>query len=170
MIPAIERFLEKISVADNGCWEWLGAKSRGYGTLRLNNKTILAHRFIYEYYNGSICPDLTIDHLCRNRACCNPLHLEQITSRLNILRGIGIAAINFRKTHCPKGHEYTEENTYISPNKKRSCLTCLKHQGKEYREKNTDKIKIYQKIYNAKNKDQIKTYQKLYRNRKRVLS
>ncbi len=132
MRTAIERFLQKINVADSGCWVWtasLGQKR--YAQFGLNYKMILGHRFIYEYYHGQICPDLTIDHLCRNRKCVNPIHLEQVTQKVNVLRGIGLCAVNARKTHCPQGHEYNNENTYINQGY-RYCKTCLRDRNRRY--------------------------------------
>ena len=125
----IERFLSKIHINDSGCWELPAWKNQyGYGQFSIKNKIFKAHRFIYEYYHGAICPDLTIDHLCRNRKCCNPLHLEQVTKKENMLRGIGITALNAKKTHCIHGHEFNEENTWYIQGGRR-CKTCnyLRH-------------------------------------------
>jgi len=129
--PILERFLNKISVSqtnfykDTPCWEWQSTKLKGgYGQFKINYKAVLIHRFIYEYYHGSICPDLTIDHLCRNRACCNPKHLEQVTSKENTLRGMAPSSINARKTHCKHGHEFTSENIYRSKEGFRYCRIC----------------------------------------------
>jgi hypothetical protein len=83
-----------------------------------------AHRWSWEKVNGSVPDDLHIDHLCRNRACVNPAHLEPVTRRENILRGVGITAQNARKTHCKNGHEFTEANTYIRPGGHRGCREC----------------------------------------------
>ncbi|WP_396021799.1 HNH endonuclease signature motif containing protein [Bacillus cereus group sp. BfR-BA-01522] len=78
----------------------------------------------YEMLKGPIEEGMVIDHLCRNRKCVNPLHLEQVTQRINLLRGEGMSAENVKKTHCPQGHEYTEENTYISKAGSRYCRKC----------------------------------------------
>ena len=113
---------------NNGCWEWIASINHGgYGLFKFNNKMIITHRFIYEYYHGSICPDLTIDHLCRNRKCVNPVHLEQVTQQVNISRGnTGKHHNHYNKfkTHCPQGHPYSEENTYRFKNS-RKCKTCV---------------------------------------------
>lgn len=123
-IPVIERFLSKINIVDS-CWEWTAFVSKnGYGTFWFNGKSCRPHRFIYEYYHGMICPDLVLDHLCRNRKCVNPIHLEQVTQKENVMRGIGLAVINFKKTYCKQGHEFTEENTYVYPHGKRECRIC----------------------------------------------
>lgn len=131
MMSVIERFLEKIVIFENGCWNWEACKNQyGYGLIKIKKVSTLSHRFIYEYYYGQLCPDLEIDHLCRNRACCNPLHLDQVTHKVNLLRGDTINAINARKTHCPQGHKYTSENTYIDYKNARRCKICRKEQSK----------------------------------------
>ncbi|MGO3650436.1 HNH endonuclease signature motif containing protein [Agrococcus casei] len=71
-----------------------------------------AHRFAYADSRGAIPEGLEIDHLCRNRSCVNPKHLEAVSKRENLARGYAVPAINARKTHCKRGHEFTAENTY----------------------------------------------------------
>lgn len=121
----IQRFLSKVKII-GFCWEWQASKTLGYGMFSIKHKVIGAHRFIYEYYFNRMDSNLQIDHLCRNRACVNPFHLELVTQKINLLRGFGISAINARKTHCPQGHEYSEENTWISKKNHRFCKICAK--------------------------------------------
>jgi hypothetical protein len=110
---------------DAECWPWKGGTKQGYGQIMVARKAKRAHRVAYELTVGPIPEGLTLDHLCRNRACCNPKHLEPVTNRENVLRGVGPSAEAARKTHCPQGHEYTPENVYQRPGKPdRSCLTC----------------------------------------------
>ena len=118
------RFWSKVDKRDDGCWEWTAYRMKnGYGTLRVATKGWLAHRFAYQEFVGPIPDGLEIDHLCRNRACVNPDHLEAVDHRTNLMRGNTWAAANAKKTHCVNGHEFDEENTLIVP-LGRNCRAC----------------------------------------------
>lgn len=97
-----------------GCHEWIGGREpRGYGRFWLNGKTISAHVAAYILYCGQVPKGMTIDHLCKNKSCVRPDHLEAVSMRENVLRSDNLAALNARKTHCKNGHPFTKENTYI---------------------------------------------------------
>lgn len=134
-----EKFLKSLVVVEGGCWEWQGGMNlrTGYGSLYVGGyKTVLVHRYSYQHYKGEIPAGLAIDHLCRNRKCANPDHLEAVTLGENVLRGVGVTAVNARKTHCHKGHEFTPENTYVAPTKGgRDCRECRYESGRKYRSK-----------------------------------
>jgi hypothetical protein len=110
------RIFSKISFEPNGgCWNWTGSlDQQGYGLLWFHGRTERIHRVIYAIFKGPVerCSKKReqLDHLCRNHRCCNPLHLEMVSHKTNVLRGTGITAVNSRKTHCPKGHPYPEYN------------------------------------------------------------
>ena len=123
--PAPLRFWPKVRAISSGCWEWQSTKSSaGYGYFYAHPKSVPAHRFAYELLVGPIPDRLTLDHLCRNRACVNPLHLEPVTLHENILRGVGISARHARQTHCKNGHPYDLFNTHIGPDNSRRCRMC----------------------------------------------
>jgi len=128
---ADERFLNAVCIVASGCWEWQKGifGKNGYGALDVDGRTIGAHRFSYERYVGPIPKGKHIDHLCRNRKCVKPSHLELVEPGENVLRGIGISARNAKKTHCKRGHEFTVENTYVRPHKGgRACKICKANQ------------------------------------------
>jgi hypothetical protein len=121
-------FWEYVNKTDS-CWLWTGrvAAGTGYGVLSINGRETYAHRLSYEIAYGEIPDGLVTDHLCRVRLCVRPDHLEAVTTRENVMRGVGPTAINAQKTRCPKGHELTEANTYRRRDTKnglRQCLTC----------------------------------------------
>lgn len=122
-----ERFWSKVD-ASASCWVWTGASAgNGYGKLgrTVNGKTAYpyAHRYAYELLVGPIPGGLVIDHLCKNRKCVNPDHLEAVTQRSNVMRSAAPTSLNARKTHCNRGHEYSEENTYHGADG-RACRAC----------------------------------------------
>lgn len=107
--------------------------TEGYVRVDIKGKRVLLHRLTYETFKGKIPKGLVIDHLCRERSCCNPYHLEAVTNYENILRG-KTGYNNKLKTHCSKGHEYNEENTYNYKNT-RTCKTCRRIKCREYMRK-----------------------------------
>ena len=128
-----ERFWDKVSPCPmSGCWLWTGMlNGNGYGLKRRGGRGTghhVVHRFAFQALVGPVPADLDLDHLCRVRCCCNPAHLEPVSRRENILRGIGPQVISARmrqRTYCHKGHPYSEENTWLNPTtKKRECREC----------------------------------------------
>ena len=130
MRPTVVTRFESRLAQSGSCWIWTGGKdSSGYGSFKVGGRRVGVHRWSFEYHVGEIPPGLQLDHICRNRACVNPAHLEPVTSRVNTLRGTGRAARQARQTHCKRGHEFTETNTRVW-RRMRRCLTCRRLQGK----------------------------------------
>jgi len=105
------------------CWFWVGHIHGGYGRVSVKGVRIMAHRVALKLCGINIPSGLVTDHLCRNKNCVNPEHLEVVESKVNILRGYGAPAVNARKTHCLRGHELNRENIYESGNG-RQCKRC----------------------------------------------
>lgn len=132
-IPAFIRVLRRIEVTPSGCWEWQGTKTPdGYGLVGLERTRVnlLTHRVVYEALVAPIPDGLVIDHLCRNRGCVNPDHMETVTAAENTRRGRNAQR---EKTHCAKGHPYWGENLHVLPNGKRQCRTCNRTNMAAYR-------------------------------------
>lgn len=125
MKTAEERFAEKWREDENGCHVWTAAKiSNGYGYFHLGTGR-LAHRVAWEWANGPVPEGEQLDHLCRNRACVNVKHLEPVTCRENVLRGVGVSALNSKKTQCPRGHAFSEKvKVRNGKPASRQCLEC----------------------------------------------
>jgi len=121
-----------LKVDDEGCWLWnQKLTAEGYGLSRLGGKTVWVHRFVYEKLVGPIPKGRVLDHLCKKKDCCNPRHLEPVTARENVIRGDGRAGVNFKRTRCIHGHEFTKENTRIVQGKRR-CITCARKRSRDW--------------------------------------
>lgn len=119
------RFCAAIVVNEDECWVWIGPQTtNGYGRLFFTRlrRHIRTHRFAYEVLVGPIPSHLVLDHLCRNRLCCNPDHLEAVTIAVNNARSPFWTG---SRTHCPRNHPYDDVNTYVTPTGGRECRTCL---------------------------------------------
>lgn len=120
----VERFWPRVRKSEE-CWEWTGPRNNhGYGTLRHNGRDALAHRVSYELNIGPIPDGLQLDHLCRNRGCVRPDHLEPVTNRENALRGEAPAIRIRRSGACARGHEANAENRYYWPDGRSYCRVC----------------------------------------------
>ena len=135
-VKALARFEDKYQIdPDTECWNWTASKDQyGYGQFRLNSKMVKSHRASYEYYVCKIPNHLQMDHLCRNRSCCNPSHLEAVTAKENIRRS-DVGKHESSKTHCPQEHPYAGDNLYMTPDGRRQCRTCRSHRAKRRQEK-----------------------------------
>ena len=126
-----ERFWAKVAKTST-CWLWTGTLVNGYGQFRLPTTKLQAHRYAYESMVGPVGAGLQLDHLCRNRACVRPEHLEPVSSKINTWRGEGPAGINARTLVCPKGHSYVPENTRLYRGK-RHCRACDRDRSRRRR-------------------------------------
>lgn len=132
----IARFWANVEVGrSDECWPWKGSMIwSGYGKAWFRGKTVSAHRVAFELAKGPIPKGLTIDHLCSNRPCCNPSDLEAVEIGVNVRRSaIAPAALNARKTHCPRGHPFSGRNlVFVEKGRERRCRSCENAKSREY--------------------------------------
>lgn len=133
----LERFRERVKQGNaDDCWPWAGTlRKDGYGVLSEcghQGRLVRVHRLAYELEIGPIPAGLTIDHLCRNRRCCNPAHMEAVSIRENVLRGESLRAQEARQTHCLRGYELAGENIYQRKDRTgRYCRICRRIRRQE---------------------------------------
>lgn len=131
----ILRFNRSYRLTKKECWEWLRYTNRGYARFNNGKKIVDAHRWYYQLIkNVKLDTDEHLDHLCRNRSCVNPAHLEVVTNKTNWLRGKSITRLKSLQTHCIHGHELIGKNLYVN-NGKRRCNRCHAIKEKIYRAK-----------------------------------
>lgn len=122
-----EKFQERVVIEPNGCWRWTGKLNpvSGYGSFYVSgDRYHPAHRYAYEFIFGPITDGLEPDHLCRNRWCACPFHMEPVTHRENVRRSTSPVAKQMAQTHCIRGHEFNKENTLIKKSRKKQCRIC----------------------------------------------
>ena len=138
-----KRIFSKILIdPDSKCWNWKGTIDQGYGRLSFRGKQIRAHRLLYTWKHGKIeewtdKKSKEVDHVCKNRSCCNPSHLRLVSNKVNVLRGTGPTAINSRKNTCIYGH-----NSLYKVGNRRRCRECRRildasDERKQWRKKRT---------------------------------
>ena len=153
-ITTAQNFWRNVKIADNDCWLWTRATDKdGYGVFSVDGKYIRAHRYIWQLHYGSIPEGINIHHRCKNPACVNIVHMLALSPRQH--KQLHMSEI----THCPQGHEYTQENTYIRPNGNRNCRTCANEGADRYRQ--TEHGQKYQLEYSRSEKR--KEVQRRYR-------
>jgi hypothetical protein len=133
-IDVMDRFWAKVLIdAETDCWNWNASTDHGgYGQFWADGRLHIAHRWSFEHFQDKIPSGLDVDHLCRNRACVNPAHLEPVTRSVNLRRGVSAQA---SKTHCKYGHEFTPENTKRLPaSGYRMCRRCIRERARRYYE------------------------------------
>jgi hypothetical protein len=139
-IDPVTRVLRRVSVDERtGCWVFGGSGPSGYGQVEVQRgtdgrrRTVLTHVLLWLTHHGPIEGGLELDHLCRNRKCCNPDHLELVSSRENTMRGNSHVADRARQTHCLRGHEFNDDNSYRNGKGQRVCRVCRNILKRRYR-------------------------------------
>lgn len=130
-----QRFWAKVDKSSpTECWIWKAAKHRnGYGNFWTGKRPMLAHRYAYTILVGPILTGLQIDHLCRNRACVNPAHMEPVTLQEKSTTRPGVLVVCAQRSHCVRGHELTVANTYQRERGTRECRLCHRDDEREHR-------------------------------------
>lgn len=132
-MPVLDRFFSHVDPTGS-CWQWTGALHDGYGNFTYDashrgTRRMRAHRWLWKQLVDAELPDeIDLDHLCRNRGCVNPDHLEPVTRRVNLSRGIGTTD----RLTCINGHDFTPENTYTyKASGHRQCRTCRRQRDRQ---------------------------------------
>ena len=153
--PIIERFENLIEyIPGFTCWAWMGRCDKGgYGRITKTNNEhgYIAHRLSYELYRGGIPDGYDIHHLCKNKWCVNPNHLEPISKREHMILDNPIIALNANKSHCINGHEFNYQNTIIRTFDKgrhphRRCNVCVMERGKRYYSIKKEKLSMLRNL------------------------
>lgn len=127
----------RITIDANGCWIWNGTlNENGYGVTELGKQPHYVHRVMYQLFVEPLNKGREIDHLCRVRRCCNPKHLEAVTSYENSLRGNNPLFVTHRERRCRRGHDLTiEENVRRSRDGRSRCRPCALANLREWRKR-----------------------------------
>jgi hypothetical protein len=134
VLPELAYFGARIANVGS-CWQWTGGTNGvGYGTVTWRHVRGYAHRLMYERCIGPIPAGTVLDHLCRNTLCCKPDHLEPVTNAENIRRSPLVGA----KRACAYGHDFTPENTYVTPAGARQCIECNRRRARELRARRSE--------------------------------
>lgn len=167
-IEYLARLLNKVRVSEDGCWIWTGTIRQGYGVASIprpagsgHKKQGAAHRIVWMLFTGQELGDLTIDHLCQQRPCVNPDHLEAVTLEENVRRGWSAESVarrnrNRDKNCCPLGHPYDENNTYRDGRGGRKCRTCIRERQARRRAADPELMKeIKRRSYHRNKGDRL---------------
>lgn len=142
---AEQRFWAKVDKhAGNGCWLWTAHTVDGYGHFHIqiapgSRRMVYAHRWLWEQTNGPVPPGMMLDHLCRNRRCVRPDHLEVVTNHVNVVqRGMAPNCVTHRTGFCKRGHQLTPDNVYFARDGGRRCKACAQAGMRRWRETHAD--------------------------------
>lgn len=173
MTPWPDRFWQKVEKGE-GCWRWLASsQGTGYGQVKAPGRgnVRLAHRVAYELVKGPIPTGLVIDHLCRNRMCVNPDHLEPVTDAVNIQRGESPSMVTQRTGVCKRGHVLAEVGYATWPGA-RTCRACSRIRNRATRRRRTPaqiaRWRQAKRAYYARNRDRLNALNREYKRRARA--
>lgn len=136
--PPLERLMRRVNKdAESGCWNWTGPLRKGYGSFTLGKMPMGAYRAAWILMRGDIPDGYHIDHLCRNRACINPAHLEPVTPTVNAARAYEAVPVDARpkrppKAHCKRGHPFSGENLGRRTDGGMKCKQCMRDYQRAY--------------------------------------